>query len=217
MWAFPHCSVGCLTPKGLKGLLSSKNTKRTLQHHRNNSTVSIKPHSLIYIILYPISQYSTITWMHMNVWHTVIQCTIVLGFSSKDTRPHPNTLPIRSLPGVNFWVFHPRDLSPFLIRLTRASTSHLYFIFSHFIHFSQSSWFYLFIFFFSHNHDAMNATIPIFLNNSTISTFPNNPIKQFHTLQFPIISQINIKKNYNKNNSKGFFPNIPKQYTHIFH
>lgn len=53
----------------------------------------------------------------------------------------------------------------------------------------------LFIYlFFSHNHDAMNATIPMFLNNSTISTFPNNPIKQFHTLQFPIISQINIKK-----------------------
>ena len=39
----------------------------------------------------------------------------------------------------NFWVFHPRDLSPFLIRLTRAFTFHHYFIFFHFIHFSQFS------------------------------------------------------------------------------
>ncbi len=158
--SIPHYSIACLTPKGLKGLLSSKNTKRTLQHHRNNSTVSIKPHSLIYIILYPISQYSTITWMHMNVWHTVIQCTIVLGLSPKDTRPHPNTLPIRSLPGVNFWVFHPRDLSPFLIRLTRASTSHLYFI-----HFSQ-------FFFSSYNHNANEChKLQNFLIISTIPTF----------------------------------------------
>ena len=127
------------------------------------------------MILYTISQYSTITWMHMNVWHTVIQCTIVLGLSPKDTRPHPNTLPIRSLPGVNFWVFHPRDLSPFLIRLTRASTSHLYFIFFHFIHFSQSSWFYLFIYFF---HITMMQWMPQFQCSSIIQQSQHSPIIQ---------------------------------------
>ena len=57
-------------------------------------------------------------------------CTVVLGLSLKDTCPHQNTLPISSLPGVNFTVFHLRDLSPFLIRLTRAFTFHHYFIFS---------------------------------------------------------------------------------------
>ena len=75
------------------------------------------------------------------MWHTVIPCTVILGLSLKDTRPHPNTIPIRSLPEVNFWVFHHRDLSPFLICLTRAFTLHHYFIFFflffHLIHFSQ--------------------------------------------------------------------------------
>ena len=78
--------------------------------------------------------------MHVDMWYTVIQCTIVLRLSSKDTHPYPNTLPIRSLPEVNFWVFHPKDLSPFLIRLTRAFTFHHYsffFFFCHFMHFSQ--------------------------------------------------------------------------------
>ena len=53
--------------------------------------------------------------MKMNVWHTVIQCTVVLEFSPKDTRLHLNTLLIRSLLEVNFWVFYPKDLTPFLI------------------------------------------------------------------------------------------------------
>ena len=78
--------------------------------------------------------------MHMNMWHIVIQCTIILKLSLKDTRPYPNTLPIWSLLGVNFWIFHPRDLFPFLIRLTRAFTFHHYSFFSffyHFMHFSQ--------------------------------------------------------------------------------
>ena len=41
--------------------------------------------------------------MKMNVWHTVIQCTVVLEFSPKDTRLHLNTLLIRSLLEVNFF------------------------------------------------------------------------------------------------------------------
>ena len=73
--------------------------------------------------------------------HTVTQCTVVLELSSKDTRPYPNTLLIRSLPGVNFWVFHPRNLTPFLIRLTQTFTFHYYFfiifLFFHLMHFSQ--------------------------------------------------------------------------------
>ena len=99
-------------------------------------------HIIYYLILYTILQHSTIKWMNMNGWHTVIQCTIVFRLSPKDTRPHPNTLPIQSLPGVNFWVVHHRDISPFLICLTRAFTFHHYFIFFssfffHFIHFSK--------------------------------------------------------------------------------
>ena len=87
-------------------------------------------------MLYTIPQHLTIKWMHMNVWHTVIQCTIILRLSLKDTCPHPNILPIRSLPEVYFWVFHPMHLSPFLIRLTWVFTFHHYSIF--FLSFSIS-------------------------------------------------------------------------------
>ena len=95
--------------------------------------------------------------MHMNVWHIVIQCTIVLGLLPKDTRPHPNTLPIRSLPEVNFWVFHLRDLSPFLICRTQAFTFHHYFIFF-FISFSVSYTFYNLYSFFTQFMMQTNAT-----------------------------------------------------------
>ena len=88
--------------------------------------------------------------MHVNMWHTIIQCTIVLRLSPKDTRAYPNTLPIRGLPEVDFWVFHPKDLTPFLIRLTRAFTFRYYFIF---LSFSISCTFHIF-YFPSHNHDA---------------------------------------------------------------
>ena len=67
--------------------------------------------------------------MHMDMWHTIIQCTVVLRLSPNDTRPYPNTLSIRSLPRVNFWVFHLMNLSTFLIRFTRAFTFHYCFIF----------------------------------------------------------------------------------------
>ena len=68
----------------------------------------------------------------MDMWHTVIQCTVVLELSPKDTRPYPNTLPIWSLPGVYFLVFHFRDLTPFLIHLTRAFTFHYFFFYPFF-------------------------------------------------------------------------------------
>ena len=87
----------------------------------------------------------------MNVWHTIIQCTVVLGLSPKDTHSHPNTLTILSLFGVNFWVFHLMDLSPFLIRLTWAFTFHHYFIF-----FPFHTFFTIFILS-SHNHDAIEC------------------------------------------------------------
>ena len=60
---------------------------------------------------------------------TVIQCTVILRLLSKDTCLYPNTLHIRSLPGVNFLVFYLKDLTPFLIRLSWAFTFHHYFIF----------------------------------------------------------------------------------------
>ena len=129
----------------------------------------------------------------MNVWHTVIQCTVVLGLSPKDTCPHPNTLSIRSLPGVNFWVFHPRDLFPFLIRLTRAFTFHHYSFFSFFCHFMHFSQFLSFLhttmmqmhairlitlihMYHQYHRNYNHATIPKISNNSNN---PNNPIQLF--------------------------------------
>ena len=57
-----------------------------------------------------------------------MQYIVVLRLSPKDTRLYSNTLSIRSLPGVNFWVFHPRDLISFLICLSWAFTFHHHFI-----------------------------------------------------------------------------------------
>ena len=128
--------------------------------------------------------------MHMNMWHTIIQCTIVLGLSLKNTRSHPNTLPIRSLLEVNFCVFHSRDLSPFLIHLTRS----LFFIMiSFFLSFSISYTFHNFLsllhttmmqmnvmrlitlihMYHQYHWNYNHATIPKFSNNSNN---PNNPI-----------------------------------------
>ena len=108
-------------------------------------------------------------WFHRTC-DTVIQCTIVLGLSLKDTRLHPNTLPIRSLLGVNFWVFHSKDLSPFLIRLTRpglyfSSLFPFFLSFFHFIHFSQ------FFIPSSHNHDA-NECHEVNYSYSYVSPIP---------------------------------------------
>ena len=100
----------------------------------------INPNILISIIII-IQQLNK---MHVDMWHIIIQCTIVIGLSPKDTCLYPNTLPIRSLLEVDFWVFHHRDFIPFLIRLTRAFTFHYYFIFLsffHFMRFSQSLFF----------------------------------------------------------------------------
>ena len=58
--------------------------------------------------------------MKVRMQHIIIQCTIVLGLSSKDTCLYPNTLFIQSLSKVNFCMFHTRDLTPFLICLSSA-------------------------------------------------------------------------------------------------
>ena len=83
--------------------------------------------------------------MHVDMWHTVIPCIVVLGLSPKDMHPYPNTLPIQSILGIDFWVFHPRDLIPFLIRLSRAFAFHYYFIFLSFFHFMHLSHFLFFL------------------------------------------------------------------------
>ena len=130
----------------------------------------------------------------MNVWYTVIQCTIVLELSPNDTRPHPNTLPIRSPLKVSFWVFHPGDLFPFLIRLTRAFTFHHYFIF--FLSFSISYTFHNFYPFFT---QPWCKWMPQFQNFSIISTIPIFPIIQqnkFSTLKFLKISQQIFKNSH---------------------
>ena len=73
------------------------------------------------------------------------------------------------------WVFHPRDLSSFLIRLTRTFTFHHYFIF--FFLFPFHALFTVFIFS-SHNHDA-NECHEVNHPHSQVSPilhkFPTNP------------------------------------------
>ena len=134
-------------------------------------------------------------------------------------RHYPNTLPIQSLLNVNFWVFHPWDLSPFLIRLTRAFTFHHYFIF--FFLFPFHALFIVFILS-SHNHDA-NECHEVNYPHSQVSPispishkFPTSPniiritiIPQFQN--FPTITIIPIfKYNYflhtkiTKNNQINF-------------
>ena len=133
----------------------------------------------------------------MDMWHTIIPCIVVIGLSPKDTRPHPNTLPIQSLPEVNFWVFHPRDPIPFLIRLTRAFTFHYYFFF-HFMHFSQFLSF-LHIIHKYHQHHINFQLVQISLK---LQSYHNSIIfQQFYQKQpnkFPII-QISIKHNLYQN------------------
>ena len=90
-----------------------------------------------------------------------MQCIVILGLLPKDTRPYPNTLLIWSLSEVNFWVFLPRDLTPFLIRPLWChfiSFSFLFFSFSpspgSFILISISHNHFFNLSFSSHNHDA---------------------------------------------------------------
>ena len=117
--------------------------------------------------------------MHVDMWHTVIQCIIVLELSPKDMCPYPNTLPIQSLLEVDFWVFHSRDLTPFLIRLSRAFTFHYYFIFPSF---SISCTFLNFYFSF---------TQPWFIWNAIRVIILNHKYHKYH-IKFPWI-QISIK------------------------
>ena len=132
----------------------------------------------------------------MDMWHTVIQCTVVLGFSSKDMRSYPNILLIRSLLGVYFLVFHSRDLTPFLIHLTRAFTFYYYFFphffctfYSFYISFTQSwcKW------------NVMRLITLIYKYHKYLIKFPTSPniieitiIPKFHN--FPITPI--IKYNY---------------------
>ena len=106
----------------------------------------------------------------MQTWckclHTITQCIVVLGLSPKDMHLYPNILPIRSLLEINFWVFHLRDLTLFLIRpLWGSSISHFFFhfIFAIFGAFSFSFPFHttisLFFSFSLHNRDAYEVQL----------------------------------------------------------
>ena len=126
----------------------------------------------------------------MQTWrkclHIITQCTIILRLLPKDTCSYPNTLPICSLPKVNFYVFHPRDLTHYLICLLYGpSISHFsfLFIFALFGVFSFSFPFLQFFSFSSHNHDEYEVRS----NHILISTifqdiFLFTPI-MFHNFQ----------------------------------
>ena len=82
--------------------------------------------------------------------HTMHYCSraFIEGYASA-----PKYTPHSESSQGNFWVFHPRDLSPFLIRLTRAFTFHHYFIF-----FPFNTFFTIFIIS-SHNHDEEHPEV----------------------------------------------------------
>ena len=131
--------------------------------------------------------------------HAISQCTVVLKFSPNDTHLYPNTLLLRSLPEVNFWVFHSMDLSPFLIRLTRTFTFHHYSFFSFFCHFMQ---------FLSFLHTTM-----IQMNVTRLITF----IYKYH-INFQLV-QISLElQSYHKFQNSPTIPIIPIfKYNYFLH
>ena len=152
----------------------------------------------------------------MQLWckclHAITQCIVVLELSSKDTCPHPNTPPIWSLLEVNFWIFHPMDLTLFLIRLTTFTFHYCFFFFFHFMHFSQflsfthpwCKWNVMRLITLIHKYHQYHINFPISPNIIEITIIP-----QFHN--FPTIPIISIiKYNYflhtkiTKNNQINF-------------
>ena len=131
-----------------------------------------------------------------------MKCTVVFGLSPKDMCPYPNTLPIQSLPRANFWVFHHRDLFPFLIRLTRAFTFHYYFIFlsfsisctfhSFYLSLTQSwcKWNAMRLIILIHKYHQYHIKFPTSTNIIEITIIP-----QFHNFRTTPIIPI-IKYNY---------------------
>ena len=113
-WTFSHCLVGVIHPRGLIYITKVQD----IQNKVNNPNVS-------FTLIVALQQLNK---MHVGC-DIVIQCSLILGLSPKDTCLYPNTLHIRSLLGVNFWVFYPKDLTHFLIRLSWAFIFHHYFIF----------------------------------------------------------------------------------------
>ena len=124
-------------------------------------------------------------------------------------RPNPNTFPIRSLPGVNFCVFHIRDLTSFLIQLLRAFTFYHHFLFFFcFFHFMQP---FNNVCFSSHNHDAyemqyfhisLSTIIPRqFLLNADMLNNSNTQHKHFSTIKSPPTSKKIPNNPYIKRNT----------------
>ena len=120
---------------------------------------------------------------------------------------YPNKLSIRSLLGVDFWVFHLRDLTLFLICLSWTFTFYYYFIF-----FSISCIFHCFFFFhttmmhmkcneinYPHsqvlqlsNKISINPNINKIIIYTMISLFLNNP-NNFNN-QIQLLSTIKLQK-----------------------
>ena len=138
-----------------------------------------------------------------------MQCIVVLELSSNDTCQYPNTLPIWSLPGVKFWIFHSRNPIIFLIRpLWGPSISHFsfLFIFALFRIFSFSFSFHTTISskkkkFSSHNHDAYGLQSNHILTSTISQNITLFTLIMFHNLQqstqqffFTLITS-NIKEN----------------------
>lgn len=110
-WTFPYCSIGYLAPKEVNLYYWGSKIYQIIFYHKVNN---------LYISFTLIITLQQLSKMHMGMWHAIIQCTVVLGLSLKDTCLYPNTLSIWSLFGVNFCVFHTRDLTHFLIHFSQA-------------------------------------------------------------------------------------------------
>ena len=146
----------------------------------------------------------------MDMWHTVIQCTVVLGLSLKDTCLYPNTLPIWSLPRVEFLGLLLRDLTPFLIHFSRAFTFHHYFIFLSFLFHTTLQQIFIFLHTtmmhmkcneITYHHLQMsykiltNPNINKITMYAKISFILNNP-NNFNN-QIQLFSQLNYQKHLN--------------------
>ena len=102
------------------------------------------------------------------MWICDTQSYNALSFSGFHWKIHVCTQthsPFGVFLGYIFWVFHSRDLTPFLIHLSRAFTFHHYFIIFYFSHFIQP---FNNFYFPQHNHDAYEMQWNC-ISSSTIS------------------------------------------------
>ena len=116
-----------------------------------------------------------------------MQSRIVFRLLPKDTRPYPYTLPIQSLHRVKFWVFHPRNLTPFLIRPLSGHSIFIFFPFcphQHLVILISISYNHFFNFSFSsHYHNAYEVQLNHILTSIIFQDIILFTLIMFHNFQ----------------------------------